>query len=62
MGRTRLKCRIDGCQDYEVFDSPQNAKNSDWTDICPVGGLQGGPEGVESVHRAYCPGHSFEDL
>lgn len=60
MGRTRLTCRIETCGVSETYDTPEQAIDSDWTTICPVGGLRGGPQGTASVHRAYCPGHSLE--
>lgn len=49
-----LRCR--SCDETVVFDSVQDAKDSDWFEISPLGAIGGGV----STHRAYCPEYPFE--
>jgi|APHM01.1.fsa_nt_gi hypothetical protein len=51
-----LKCRLDVCDTRERFDSTESAKESEWTEISPMGVLK--DEAL--LHPAYCPGHSLD--
>lgn len=50
----KLKCRLDVCNTTDTFSGAEEATQSEWTDICPMGVHKNG--NVE--HPAYCPGHS----
>lgn len=52
-----LKCRL--CDNNrETFESVDEANNSEWTNISPLGSITS--DNV-STHNAYCPAHSIDD-
>lgn len=51
-----LNCRIDDCELESMFDNTDQIKESEWTEASALGVIKEG----HTVHKAYCPGHSFE--
>lgn len=49
-----LKCRIDGCDEWDRFPHIQAVNASGWTEISPMSVVTA--DGNEM--RGYCPGHS----
>lgn len=52
----KLRCRLDVCDNIEVFDSTIEANASEWTEISTMGMMK--PDYM--VHPAYCPAHSMD--
>ena len=51
-----LNCRIDDCELESMFDNTDQIKESEWTEASALGVIKEG----HTVHKAYCPGHSFD--